>query len=335
MSFTTAQLNEAAAVAYQHIEDNAPILFAMEHPLLKKLFDEKKHADGERLQFPVNFNRMANVGAISGTTADVLDMNTQQNLTYASLDWKKYYHSFSITFDDLVRATGTTAVIDIIEAKAENTIEAFKELVHADLYGTAGSDPLHINGFGDIFAASGTSYGGLTDTDFGTDKTGDNLWLPTIDTSIHYPSYSNISPFITKIKSKKQTALDYLITTPAIYQRYKDLQQAAGQRYVGEKDLKSGFNTIMIDDVPMLADAFVSGTGGGTNDSYLFGITSKTMGIKYKFGWDKPSPMTDEQGINIPNQPVIYRKTLSAFNLYCNDRRLNFVMKQLNPTATS
>lgn len=335
MTFTSTQLSNAFAIAHKYIDKNMPIVFEMEHPLLKKIMDRKEYADGERLQFPISFNKMQNIGFISGTTADVLNSNTQQNLTYGELDWKMWYEGFSVTHEELVKASGSNAVIDIVTAKAENTVESHRDFLHSSFFGSATSNPKAFNGLADIFAASGTAYAGLTNTDFGNDAAGDNLWLPLIDTSIHYPSYSNISPYITKIKAKKADALDFIITTPAIFQRYKDLQQTAGQRYIGEKDLKSGFDSILIDGIPMIPDAYVSGTGGGTNDSYLFGISSKTLGLKYKFGWDKVSPLTDEKGVNLPNQPVLFRKTLYAANMYCNNRRLNFVLKQLNPTASS
>lgn len=335
MAFTTSQLSNAFAIAHKYIDKELPILFEMEHPFLKKIMDGKQHADGERLQFPLSFNKMQNIGFISGTSADILDSNTQQNLTYAELDWKMWYEGFSVTHEELVKASGPNAVVDIVTAKVENTLESFRDFMHRNIMGSASSDPRAFNGLLDIFAASGTAYAGLTDTDFGTDVAGDSLYLPLIDTSVHYPSYSNISPFITKIKAKKATALDYILTTPAIFQRYKDLQQASGQRYVGEKDLKSGFEGLMIDGVPMLADAYVQGTGGATTDSYMYGISSKTMGLKYKYGWDKVSPLSDREGVVIPNQPIIFRKDLYAANMFCNDRRLNFVLKTLSPTATS
>lgn len=335
MAFTATQLSNAFAVAHKYIDKNMPIVFEMEHPLLKKILDKKQHADGERLQFPISFNKMQNIGTISGTSADILNSNTQQNLTYAELDWKMWFEGFSVTHEELVKASGTNAVIDIVTAKVDNTLESHRDFLHKMIFGTATTDPKAFNGFLDIFAASGTAYAGLTDTDFGTDVAGDNLYLPLIDTAIHYPSYSNISPFITKIKAKKASAIDFLISTPAIFQRYKDLQQASGQRYVGERDLKSGFESIMIDNVPFIPDAYTQGTGAGVNDSYLYGISSETIGMKYKYGWDKVSPLSDRNGVVIPNQPIIFRKDLYAANVYCNNRRLNFVLKGLNPTATS
>lgn len=335
MTFTTDQLNELIAGAFKFIEKKAPVLFGMEHPLLKKLVEKKQRADGTKLTFPVNFNPMQNIEYITGTSADVYNMNTQQNLTYAELSWKMYNAGFSITLQDLAMASGDNAVIDIVAAKTENLVEGLKNFLHAGLYGSAAVNTNALNGFGDIFAASGTAYGGLTDTDFGTDTAGDNLWLPLIDTSTHYASYANISPYITRIKAKDATALDYILTTPAIFQAYKASQQASGQRYVGEKDLKSGFDGLLIDGVPMLPDAFVSGTGGGTDDSYLYGITSSTMMLKYRFGWDNPSPTSNKEGVKIPNQPVIYRNEEYVLNLACNDRRKNFVMKQLDPTQSA
>ena len=334
MTFSSTQLSNAFAIAHKYIEKNAPILFEMEHPLLKKILERKEYAEGERLQFPVNFNQMSNIGYISGTTADVLNSNTQQNLTYGELNWKMFVEDFSVTLEELVKASGTNAVVDIVTAKSENTVESFRNFLHAGFFGSAATDPLAVNGLLDIFAASGTSYAGLLNTDFGNDQAGDNLWLPLISTSVNYPSYSNVSQFITKIKAKSASAIDYIISTPAIFQRYKDLQQASGQRYVGETGLKSGFDSIMIDGVPFIPDAFCQGTGGATTDSYLYGISSSTMGLKYKYGWDKPSPM-DDKGLNLPNQPVMFSKKMYAANVFCNNRRLNFVLKTLSPTASS
>ena len=172
--------------------------------------ERKEFADGESLQFPINFNPMQNISYIFGTTADVLNTNTQQNLTYGALQWKFWYEGFSVTHQELARASGSNAVIDIVTAKAENTVEAHRTFLHQGFLGSASSNPQAINGFGDIFAASGTSYAGLTNTDFGNDAAGDSLWLPLIDTTTHFASYSNISPYITKIKAKQATALDIL-----------------------------------------------------------------------------------------------------------------------------
>jgi len=334
MTFTAAQLSNAVAIAHKYIEKNVPVLFAMAHPLMDKMMERKEYADGERLQFPLNFNKMQNVGFISGTTADVIDTNTQQNLTYAELDWKKWNEGFSITLDELVRASGDNAVKNIITAKTENTLESIKDFIQTGFYGSATTNTLAFNGLADIFAASGTAYAGLTDTDFGNDVAGDNLFLPNIDTTLHYCSYSNISPKITKIKSKGQGAPDYMISNSNVFQAYKSIMQAAGQRYVGETELKSGFDSIKVDGVTWLADDYAPGTSSSTQDNYLYIISSKTFGIKYKFGFGKASPM-DSDNILIPNQPVIFKNKYGAANIYCNNRRLNAVFKALQPSATS
>ena len=335
MTFTSSQLDNAFSIAHKYIDKQMPLVFEMEHPLLSKILDGKEYAEGESLQFPISFNKMQNIATITGTVEDTLNSNTQQNLTYGALNWKMWYEGFSVTHEELVRASGSNAVVDIVTAKAENTVESHSDSLHQQFFGSATTDPKSLNGLLDIFAASGTAYAGLTNTDFGNDIQGDGLWLPQIDTTVHYPSYSNVSPFITKIRAKSKSYLDYILTTPAIYQRYKDLNQAAGQRFVGETDLKSGFDNIKIDGVSMIADPYCQGTGGATTDSYMYGITAKSLGLKYKYGWDKVSPLTDSKGVNLPNQPVLFRKTLYAANIYCNNRRANFVLKALSPTATS
>lgn len=332
MTFSATQLSNAFSIATKYIDGQIPVVFEMEHPLLKKILDRKEYANGESLQFPINFKKMQNISTISGTTADVINTNTQQNATFAALSWKMFQEGFAVNLEELTRATGDTAVKDIIAMKAENTIESFRDFLHQQFYGSATTNPKDLNGLLDIFAASGTAYAGLTDTDFDNDVAGDSLWLTKIDSTEDYPSYSKISPYITGIKAKKATALDYLISTPSIFQRYKDLQQASGQRYVGAADLKSGFDSIMIDGVPFIPDAYC--TTASSTAHYLYGITSDTMGLKYKFGWDKPSPL-DDQGIKIPNQPLLFRNKYYSANFYCNNRRLNFVMKALNPAATS
>jgi hypothetical protein len=329
MAFTSDQLSNTISIAYQYIENKAPILFKMSAPLLDKMMERKEFAEGTRLQFPLNFNKMQNISYITGTTADVIDTNTQQNLTYAQLDWKMYDSVFSVTLKELVEASGKNAVIDIITAKAENTLESLQLFIHQGLFGSATSNPLAFNGFQDIFAASGTAYAGLTDTDFGNDAAGDNLWLPQLDTSTTAISYTNIEPMINRLKAKGGGSPDYMISDSGVYSKFKSTQQS-NQRFVDAADLTAGFPGIIVDGIIWYADDLTPNTSSTARTLYI--VKSDTMSFKYKYGFDKASPMDDDHCV-IPNQPVIVKKKFFAANIACNNRRLNGAFKALNPSA--
>ena len=333
----TYNWDEIFAVTTKFLDDKIPEIFANTTPLLNEIMKNKQYVDGgNRLAVALDFKPMGNIGFITGTSADLIDISTQQNLTPAELPWKYLQTGFSVTLQDLnATADSKHAIASLVSQKAKNSLASTKQFLAKSLYASAASDPLAFNGFGDIFAASGTAYAGLLDTEMGYDEAGDKVWLPYYDSSTTYCDYQALEPAITKLKTKANFSgvgnkLDFMVSKSAVLSKFKSQQQAQ-QRFVAVKDLAAGFDALDVDGIKWYADEFCGGSGTAY-DLYL--ISSNSIKFMYKYGFDGKNSPQDVSGLRIPNQPIMTHQRFITGNLFCVDRRVNGKFSALNPSAT-
>lgn len=329
-------LNEIFAVTTKYIDDNVQRVWELTTPLHKAIMKRKKYVDGgNRLTVALDFNPNQAIGFITGTSADLLNVNTQQNVIPAELDWKYLYSNFSVTLQDLnTTADSKHAIVSLVTMKAENTISSVRQFTAQAFYGSGANNPNAFNGFGDIFAASGTSYAGLLDTDLGVDAAGDKIWLPQIDNSSTTISYATINKMMTKLKTKAassgaENTLDFMVSKPEVLSVFKETQQAQ-QRFIDVKDLEAGFDAIRVNGVTWFADDNCPGSGTAYP---LYLINSGSMKFFYKYGFEGKNSPQDVSGLRLPNQPIMCHQKFYTGNLFCVNRRVNGVFNALNPNA--
>lgn len=333
MATQTYNLDEIFAVTTKYIDKNVEEIFCNTTPLLKEIMKKKEYVDGgNRLTVALDFNPNQSIGYITGTAADLLNVNPQQNLIPAELDWKFMYSNFSITLKDLnATADSKHAIVSLVSQKAKNTLASVRQFLAKSFYGSAADNPNAFNGMADIFAASGTSYAGLTDTQLGLDETGDKKWLPQFDTTSTVCDYQTIEPMMTKLKTKASvegnaSKLGYMVSKANILSSFKQKQQLQ-QRFLPAKDLEAGFDGVNVDGVVWYADEFCP---AGT----LYLINADSIKFFHKYGFDGKNSPQDVSGLRIPNQPIMCHQKFYTGNLFCVDRRLNGVFTALNPAAT-
>ena len=248
MATQTYNLDEIFAVTTKYIDKNVEEIFCNTTPLLKEIMKKKEYVDGgNRLTVALDFNPNQAIGYITGTAADLLNVNPQQNLIPAELDWKFMYSNFSITLKDLnATADSKHAIVSLVSQKAKNTLASVRQFLASSFYGSAANNPNAFNGLADIFAASGTAYAGLLDTDLGVDAVGDKKWLPQFDTTSTVCDYQSIEPMLTKLKTKASiegnaSRLGYMVSKAAVLSAFKQKQQLQ-QRFLPAKDLEAGFD---------------------------------------------------------------------------------------------
>ena len=332
MATQTYNLDEIFAVTTKYIDKNVEEIFCNTTPLLKEIMKKKEYVDGgNRLTVALDFNPNQSIGYITGTAADLLNVNPQQNLIPAELDWKYMYSNFSITLKDLnATADSKHAIVSLVSQKAKNTLASVRQFLAASFYASAANNPNAFNGLADIFAASGTSYAGLTDTDLGVDAVGDKKWLPQFDTTSTVVSYATIEPMMTKLKTKASiegnaSKLGYMVSRANILSAFKQKQQLQ-QRFLPAKDLEAGFDGVNVDGVIWYADEFAP---AGT----LYLINADSIKFFHKYGFEGKDSPQDVSGLRIPNQPIMVHQKFYTGNLFCVDRRLNGVFTNLNPAA--
>ena len=333
----TYNLDEIFAVTTKYIDDQVSEIFMNTTPLYNEIMKKKEYVDGgNRLTVALDFNPNQSIGYITGTAADVLNVNTQQNLIPAELPWKYLYSNFSITLQDMnTTADSKHAIVSLVSQKAKNTLASVRQFLAKSFYASAADDATAFNGMADIFAASGTAYAGLLDTDLGLDETGDKKWLPQFDTTSTVVDYQTIEPMITKLKTKASingaaAKLGYMVSKAAVLSAFKQNQQLQ-QRFLPAKDLAAGFDGVNVDGVVWYADEFAPGSGTAYN---LYLINADSIKFFYKYGFEGKDSPQDVSGLRLPNQPIMCHQKFYTGNLFCVDRRVNGVFTARNPAAS-
>jgi hypothetical protein len=337
---TAAQLSDAAAIAVADINKEIPSLLTKANARLAMLMaNKKKTLSATLLQFPINCKKLNNVKFINGIT-DTIDLNPGQQITNFQLNWKHMSQPISITLDDMAQASGGSphVIADLFVTK-KNLFMGDVARYMSDSIETTGylTNANRWNGFADIFAASGTQYGGLTNTDTNLFASSTD-WLTDIDSSTQTVSFANINKQVQKLRSRcqglisqntgKMYDVDKLYSNYAVRAEFMAQNQVL-QRFAEVKDLVTGFDIVKVAGCEWFVDQTVPGSQDGTTaDNYLYMVTSNSMGFKYVFGFDNPSPF-DQSAAILPNQPILFDVKYLSGNIYCENRRVNGVMTTL------
>ena len=326
----TISTNEIGALTVQHIIPEVPDALMKENAFLNYLFTDGKYkvTGGTNLQFPIKLIANSSSGSISGT-GGTINVNPSQQLVYGTLNWKYYYWTVNFTLDDYNRTFNSKeAVLSFMETKKEGALSDYVRTQSSDVLGTSTSNALNYEGVQDAAAATGTTYGGLLDTDYTS-----GAYLPVTSTA-SIVNYQSTNAMIQNMKARAQqfgeAGNDYFkdlmgiwnqATATAFLNACQDQQ-----RFYEAKELDSGFEGIKVNTVKFYADANVAGSqDGSTGDNQIYIFPKKIFKFAYKYGLNSPSPLDGET--KIPNQPIISHQSYTSGNLICVNRRLLAVGK--------
>lgn len=336
MALTTAQLDEVQAVAHNAFDKIMPDQFLISSAfgnMMSKAPNLQYVSGGSKIQQPVQIAENQADGFIDGKF-DVLDLSASQQLSFAEFDFKYQNYNVTITLDDITRTDGTPNAIKSLLVEKVNLAAGTAKRTYAKALHGNGSDSngKAINGLGDVTAASGTAYGGITNTDLDDSST----WLTEIDSSTNTINYANLNSLVGTLIARGQGAgdaagsfaPDVMISNSFVQDKFLASQQSQ-QQFAPADDLEAGFvgcvyrgiNWYIDDNSPGSAD-------GSTADNFLYVLSSKTFALKYKYGFEGKKAPVDFRG-RIPNQAVITSQHFMAYNLVCRARRYNGVFKAL------
>lgn len=324
MALTSDQLVEIAALTTVHINDSFPDLLVRANALYQEM-DKRKNfvAGGKEIQMPVfGLNELGSQGFISGTAADNLNLNKNQVATYATLQWKFFYYAVTFDLKELTQTEDSPhAVKSFVQTKVGFAKNSMIRTLSQALHDSGTTDTNKFNGFADIFAASGTAYAGLNDTDFAN-------WLPYYPTAIAASNYTNVAPIIDTLISRCSqtganttldgTGSDYrpklILSDMTQYSNFKKAEQLK-LRFTTSDLMKNGFTAITVDGLDWVVDTFCPA-------STLYVLTPASFELFYKYGFGKKSPL-DAGALRVPNQPITSQVNFLAGNLGCTNRRVN------------
>lgn len=322
--------NEISAVTTVHILKDLPDGLMKSSALMKYLMGEGKKyvSGGTAIQFPIKLIANTSAGFIPGTGAAV-STNPSQQIVYGTLNWKYSYYSVNFSLQDFTQTMDSEdAVVDFIQKKKDGAIADHVRLLAAATQGTSSGAANNWEGMQDILAASGTSYAGLTDTDYATDA-----YLPYISTAT-VVNYATVNLMIRKMKARIQQAGEGQlydafmgIWNENVEDKFMDAEQNK-QRFYETKKLESGFEGVMINGVSFYQDSYCPGSkDGSTGDNWIEIFPTKVLALAYKYGFGSESPLDGK--LQLPNTPVVSNQYFTAGNMLGTNRRAMSVTKTL------
>ena len=87
---------------------------------------------GLKIVIPVSYRKSTAVGSYSGS--EPLDITPQQVVTLAEQDWKQYFLSVTMAWDEALKNSGDTAKLNILKARTVQAETSLADAMNADLF---------------------------------------------------------------------------------------------------------------------------------------------------------------------------------------------------------
>ena len=255
---------------------------------------------------------------------DVADLEVVEPENSAQFDWKWLRVMFTIPDTDLDKNGGEDGVINLLEARKEWAELTLIENLSDGLYGTNSSNSKQIDGLQNMFGATGTAYGDLTDTDFASPAS----WLvtnqtPLVANTIDEEELRRMRGSVTRGASKPNL---FTCNYP-VFNKIWTLPQS-DQRWGEASKADIGFDNIVFEGVPIIADEHAAGSGYGSTDNVLYGINMDW--VQYFVHENKAFATRVYEPI--PQQNVWIGGVFLGCNLTTNNRRMHVVVDDVNPS---
>lgn len=277
---------------------------------------------GRLIEFPI-IKAQANNEWYSGMDPSAIE--ALELFTNASFNWKWGRVPFAIPEVDIDTNDGPDGAVSITDATEETASLTMIELISSGLLGTNTANSKQMDGLQDMGAASGTSYGGLLDTDF----SGNATWLMNIHTLLSVGALTHKDMRLMRGKATRgQSRPNLGICNFPVYAKIADLAQTA-QRFGMDPIAKLGFEHMMFEDMPIMPDEHSTGSGTGTADNWLYFLN--TDYIKLVIHQNKA--FTSRVYAPIFQQEVYLGKIFFGGNLITSQRRSHAVTKTINPST--
>lgn len=258
----------------------------------------------------------------SGT--DPATLSVADPFTKAEYNWKFLRVPFMIAEDDILR-NGAENAVDITDATEQTATLTMIDALGTALHGTNASNSKVIDGLQNMGGASGTAYGGLTDTDFVSPAT----WIMDIygvgltSNTLTAQDMRRMVGNVTRGSNRPNLGLCNF----SVYGKIWNLAQNV-QRFGMERIAKLGFDHIMFESIPIMPDAYAPGSGYGTADNWLYFLN--TDYIKLVIHEEMAFKAIAYQPI--PQVEVHIGKIKAALNQITTQRRAHTVSKVINPS---
>lgn len=268
---------------------------------------------GNDIQWPIRYRKYSRANAVDPDAAKVFQ--TKSTRTGAVLDWSYYDIDSMITWQERLKNTGRSRVVNLLADKNQEVMDDFMERLATDLYTT------NPNGLGfislDVIVDSAATYAGIAVADAAawagiedSTTTVPALYGPnSLSYNINQATLGKNSPDIIETTRNLASAIESLIEPQ---QRYRDVETA-----------DAGFKNVTFHTIPIMGNPFVP-------SGYLYGLDTRVFELRYHPDWNfNKSPWTELW----PTFPRNLGMIMSwCGNLVCRMRRCNFKFSALDYT---
>ena len=255
---------------------------------------------------------------------DSADLEVVEPENSAQFDWKWLRVMVTIPETDLDKNGGEDGVINILESRKEWAELTLIENLSDGIFGTNASNSKQMDGLQNMFGATGTAYGDLTDTDFVTPAS----WLTTEPSlltanTLDEEELRRLRGTVTRGASKPNLGLCNFPVYNTIWRLAQN-----DQRFGMEKLANIGFDNVVFEGMPIIPDEHSVGTGYGQTDNALYFLNMDWVNLFIHENKAFAVRVYDP----IPQQNVYVMGVFLGCNLTTNNRRMHAFSDAINPS---
>jgi len=261
---------------------------------------------GLMIKVPLEY-QASNSGAYGATT--VINQAKVNIVDAARFGWAGVYGSNTLNLDDLTQNTGDNAIIALTNQYMKSIKKAARVKMAADVIASA-ADSSSITGLGDLFETTTSTEYGSIDTDEMAD------WKANVVTTTEAIGYEVMQKIFRQPDMGGFAGMlpNFCCTTQLLVDAYKRSLHPQ-QRYTNTDMVQAGWNNIMHEGAPIVADA---GYSSGILDALNLNYLSLRSHKDYNF----TKPVWNAK--TILGQPdVITADTRWRGNLVCPNRKMH------------
>lgn len=261
---------------------------------------------GLMVKVPLEYQN-SNSGSYGATT--VINQSKVDIIETARFPWAGVYGSNTLNLDDKTQNTGDAAIISLTKQYMKSIKKAARVKMAADVIGSA-ADSHSILGLGDLFETTTSTEYGSIDTDEMAE------WKANVITTAEAISYEVMqkifrTPDMGDFAGMKP---NFVCTTQLLVDGYKRSLHPQ-QRYTNDTMVQAGWQNILHDGAPIVADA---GYSSGVMDALNLNFLTLRSHPDYNF----TTPVWNAK--TILGQPdTITADTRWRGNLYCSNRKMH------------
>lgn len=280
-----------------------------------------KLAGGRNIVLPIILKE-GNAQWYDGVDASDLEVIDPENS--AQFDWKWLRVPFAIPETDLDKNGGEDGVINLLESRKEWAELTLIENLSDGLFGTNSSNSKQMDGIQNMFGATGTAYGDLLDTDFVSPAT----WLATDVAPISANTLDE-----EELRRMRSTATrgaskpNLFVTNYPVFNTVWRLPQN-DQRWGEASKADIGFDHVLFEGCPVIADEHSTGSGYGNTDNAIYAMNLDWI----QFFVHENKAFSTRVYDPVPQQEVYIAKVFLGCNLTTNNRRMHSWMNDINPS---